>query len=161
MNQACKLADEPATLAIGAALAAGVKQASATAPTRVVITLQGPLGAGKTTLARGFVQALGHAGTVKSPTYTLVEPYDTAPPVLHMDLYRLEAPEAFVELGVEESSGVWLVEWPARAGEFLPTVDASVVLDYADDERSVVINGLTRRGERIIQCLSGYLESVA
>ena len=69
------------------------------------ILLQGPLGAGKTTLVRGFLRALGFAGTVKSPTYTLVQVYDGAPPIWHLDLYRLRKPEEALDLGFDEALG--------------------------------------------------------
>jgi tRNA threonylcarbamoyladenosine biosynthesis protein TsaE len=84
-----------------------------------VITLQGPLGAGKTTLVRGLLKALGHEGEVPSPSFAIVQPYDELPvPVTHTDLYRLEAPEELEELGLDDalSYGALLVEWPERAG---------------------------------------------
>jgi tRNA threonylcarbamoyladenosine biosynthesis protein TsaE len=84
-----------------------------------VITLSGPLGAGKTALARGFLAAAGHGGEVPSPTFAIVQPYEELrPPVLHADLYRLEHPSELLELGLEEAAdAVLLVEWPDRAGE--------------------------------------------
>lgn len=84
-----------------------------------VITLSGPLGAGKTVLARGFLAALGHQGEVPSPTFAIVQPYEAInPPVWHVDLYRLEDKSELEELGLDASSeGVLLVEWPDRAGE--------------------------------------------
>lgn len=157
MKVTLQLADEAATLALGAALAASVRGQGGL----IVISLNGPLGAGKTTLARGMIQALGHTGIVKSPTYTLVEPYDTEPPVVHMDLYRLEAPEAFDDLGLEADAGLWLVEWPQRAADFLPAVDMRINLEYDGEARTAVVDANSTAGERFIQCLSGRLESVA
>lgn len=151
------LIDEGATLALGAALAEILQGHGGF----VVVSLNGPLGAGKTTLARGLIQALGHAGVVKSPTYTLVEPYDTEPAVLHMDLYRLEAPEAFEDLGVDSEHGIWLVEWPQRAAEFLPAVDLHIHLDYDGESRTALLAAESAIGQRLIQGLSGQLESVA
>ena len=161
MSAPVALADEAATLMFGQHLATACTNVLSESAATCVITLEGPLGAGKTSLARGVVQALGHAGTVKSPTYTLVEPYATTPPVLHMDLYRLEAPEAFAELGIDGEPGLWLVEWPVRASEFLPPVDLAINLDYDGEGRSVRMFARSWCGERIIQCLSDYLEGVA
>lgn len=89
-----------------------------------VITLSGPLGAGKTVLARGFLTAqLGKVTEITSPTYTLVHVYDTLdPPVWHFDLYRLESSNEIEELGLDEAlaSGISLIEWPDRAQGWLP-----------------------------------------
>lgn len=84
-----------------------------------VVTLTGALGAGKTTLVRGVLAALGHEGEVPSPTFAIVQPYDTTTiPVAHADLYRLEDPSELEELGLDELlDGALLVEWPDRAGE--------------------------------------------
>lgn len=85
-----------------------------------VVALSGPLGAGKTTLARGVLRALGHFGEVPSPSFALVQPYDALQPqVTHADLYRLESPDELEELGLDEAllDGALLVEWPERAGE--------------------------------------------
>jgi tRNA threonylcarbamoyladenosine biosynthesis protein TsaE len=85
-----------------------------------VVELSGPLGAGKTTLVRGVLIALGHAGEVPSPTFAIVQPYDTTTlPIAHADLYRLEDPAEIEELGLEDQliDGALLVEWPERAGE--------------------------------------------
>jgi tRNA threonylcarbamoyladenosine biosynthesis protein TsaE len=104
------LSNEDETAALGAALA-GVARAGD------VIALSGPLGAGKTALARGFLFALGHRGEVPSPTFAIVQPYaELDPPVLHVDLYRLEDAGELRELGLDESDdAVLLVEWPERA----------------------------------------------
>lgn len=155
------LADETATLACGTQLAAACAAAAADQKTPLIVTLSGPLGAGKTTLARAVVQALGHGGVVKSPTYTLVEPYDTRPPVWHMDLYRLEAPEAFEDLGLEPEPGLWLVEWPDRAAGFLPSIDLEIALDYESTGRQLMLTALSDRGQRALQCFSGSLEGDA
>ena len=105
--------DEPAMARAGAALA-GVLQAGD------VVALSGPLGAGKTTLVRGVLAALGHAGEVPSPTFAIVQPYDsTSLPIAHADLYRIEDPAELEELGLDDQlfDGALLVEWPVRAGE--------------------------------------------
>jgi tRNA threonylcarbamoyladenosine biosynthesis protein TsaE len=105
------LKDEEATARAGAALAAVVKPGD-------VITLSGPLGVGKTALARGLIRALGHGGEVPSPSFALVQPYEELdPPVWHVDLYRIEEPGEIDELGLDAASeGVLIVEWPERAG---------------------------------------------
>lgn len=117
--QAVRLPDEAATTALGAALA----QAFGPSP-RGVVTLGGGLGAGKTHLVRSWLRALGVAGAIRSPTYTLVEPYDLGGSrVLHMDLYRLQAPEEWEGLGLADDppdQHLWLIEWPGRAEGFLP-----------------------------------------
>ena len=83
-----------------------------------VITLSGPLGAGKTTVARGFLGALGHLGEVPSPTFAIVQPYEELqPPVWHVDLYRIEDPSELEQLGLDAAfDAILLVEWPDRAG---------------------------------------------
>jgi len=105
------LADEAATQALGAALGAVLRAGD-------VIALSGPLGSGKTTLARALLRALGEEDEVPSPSFALVQPYDTlSPPVWHADLYRLEDPSELAELGLDEilAEGALIVEWPERA----------------------------------------------
>jgi tRNA threonylcarbamoyladenosine biosynthesis protein TsaE len=106
------LSSEEETGAAGAALAQGARAGD-------VITLSGPLGAGKTALARGFIAALGHDGEVPSPSFAIVQPYeDIDPPVWHVDLYRIEDASEIEELGLDAAAdAVLLVEWPERAGE--------------------------------------------
>jgi len=106
------LADPQATLSFGRALAAKIGPGD-------VIALFGPLGAGKTTLARGILQGLGHQGEVASPTFPIVLAYDrpdTVLPVWHVDLYRIEDPSELDELGLEEArtDGALIIEWPER-----------------------------------------------
>ena len=110
------LATEADTLALGRTLA---KQAQS----GDVITLEGGLGAGKTTLARGFIQHLtGSAEEVVSPTFTLVQTYEAKVPIWHFDLYRLREPSEVLELGLEDAlaEGIALIEWPERLGPFAP-----------------------------------------
>lgn len=106
------LDSEAATATAGACLAERVRPGD-------IITLDGPLGAGKTTLVRGLLHALGHDAEVPSPSFSLIQPYEgLALPVLHVDLYRLEDPEELWELGLETAAdGLLLVEWPDKAGD--------------------------------------------
>lgn len=105
----------------------------------LVIYLQGDLGAGKTTLARALIQALGHAGRVKSPTYGLLEHYDLARlQVLHLDLYRLADKGELEFLGITDlfdSNTILLVEWPEKGGHFLPPADLEIHLEGSGDSR--------------------------
>ncbi|HKP33569.1 MAG TPA: tRNA (adenosine(37)-N6)-threonylcarbamoyltransferase complex ATPase subunit type 1 TsaE [Sphingomicrobium sp.] len=105
------LKSEEETAAAGAALAHAAREGD-------VITLSGPLGVGKTALARGFIAALGHQGDVPSPSFAIVQPYEELdPPVWHVDLYRIEQPSEIGELGLDAAAeAVLLVEWPERAG---------------------------------------------
>ena len=126
------LASESDTLALGAALAAPARCGH-------VIALSGPLGAGKTTLARGFIQARGETEEVVSPTFTLVQVYETGEtPIWHFDLYRLEKPEDVLELGLEEAlaGAITLIEWPERLGSLLPAsrLDVTLAADASGNE---------------------------
>jgi tRNA threonylcarbamoyladenosine biosynthesis protein TsaE len=123
------LADEAATEALGARIAASLRPGD-------VITLSGPLGAGKTALARAVLRAAGHAGEVPSPTFAIVQPYDELdPPIWHCDLYRLEEPEELEELGLDTvlEDGTLLVEWPERAGEAAWPQALRLRLDVRED----------------------------
>lgn len=125
-----------------------------------LIFLEGDLGAGKTTLVRGFIAARGHSGSVKSPTYTLVEPYRLGEGTLyHLDLYRLGDPGELEYLGLREmleEEAILLVEWPQRGLGWLPTPDLVVVLEYAagGEARKVILRSLSPVGGKIISRLS-------
>jgi tRNA threonylcarbamoyladenosine biosynthesis protein TsaE len=121
------LEDEAATIRLGARLAAVVSPGD-------VILLSGPLGAGKTALARGLIGALGHSGDVPSPTFSIVQPYDDVdPPVWHVDLYRLAAVNELDELGLDSAGdAVLLVEWPERAGAGYWLHPLRLSLDFAE-----------------------------
>lgn len=140
------LASEHDTLALGAALAAEARRGD-------VIALVGPLGAGKTTLARGFIQKLcGGDEEVVSPTFTLVQTYDAPKAsIWHFDLYRLEDPTEALELGFEEalSAGISLIEWPERLGAHLPSTCLTVTLSMAGDARHAKLSGDAAWTERI------------
>lgn len=143
-----RLADPEATEALGARLAGALAGASRTAP--VVVHLEGPLGAGKTTLARGLLRGLGHLGRVRSPTFTLLEPYELAGcQVIHLDLYRLADPGELEYLGLIDMltpGAIALVEWAERGGDRLPPADLRIALDYDGEGRSALLEGLTPVG---------------
>src|SRR5205085_9173715 len=107
-----RLEDEDATASFGAQVARLVRSGD-------IVTLSGPLGVGKTALARGFIAALGHHGEVPSPSFSIVQPYDDIePPVWHVDLYRIENRAEIEELGLDSMvDGVLIIEWPERSGE--------------------------------------------
>ena len=129
MNQQVTATTAAQTEACGGRLARALP---VNAPGMLQVQLHGDLGAGKTTLARGFLHALGYAGAVRSPTYTLVETYALgAITVVHADLYRLQDADEFETLGLRDLAGrghVWLIEWPERGGNRLPAADVDVTL---------------------------------
>ncbi|WP_131111476.1 tRNA (adenosine(37)-N6)-threonylcarbamoyltransferase complex ATPase subunit type 1 TsaE [Sulfuricystis thermophila] len=144
-----QLPDETATLALGAWLAGLLPKDVSPA---AVIYLEGDLGAGKTTLVRGLLQKLDFRGPVKSPTFTLVEPYVISGLHLyHFDFYRFNFPEEFLDAGVDEyfaNEGLCLVEWPNRAAPYLPPPDISIRLLHAGDGRHACIEAVSERGRR-------------
>jgi tRNA threonylcarbamoyladenosine biosynthesis protein TsaE len=141
------LPDEDATAALGAALARALVPG-------LVIYLHGDLGAGKTALTRALLRAAGHAGTVKSPTYTLSEPYSvvldgTPAQVIHYDLYRMASPEEFLDAGFREDfdgKNICIVEWPEKGEPVLPPPDVRVQLNVAGLGREVELNALSDLG---------------
>jgi tRNA threonylcarbamoyladenosine biosynthesis protein TsaE len=143
--------DEAAMEALGAALGRAATQDG-------WIYLHGDLGAGKTTLVRGLLRGLGHSGAVKSPTYTLVEPYDLAGrTVYHLDLYRLGDPEELEWIGIREifaPGHLCLVEWPERGRGALPEADLQLDLEYAGAGRRIRADARTARGREV---LDGWL----
>lgn len=138
-----ELADEAATLALGRALA-GVLEPG------LLVFLRGPLGAGKTTLVRGLLRALGHEGPVRSPTYALVESYAVGALELHhFDLYRLADPEELEFMGLRDfldGRAVCLIEWPERGAGILPCADLEVELG---------VHGAGRRARLLAQSAQG------
>lgn len=132
------LPDAAATERLGEQLAHGLGDALVSPPLMYsVIHLTGDLGAGKTTLVRGLLRALGVQGLVRSPTYTLVEPYEVAKgTVVHIDLYRLQSPREFETLGLEDylrPRHALLIEWPQRGGDAVPPPDLEIDLSYPED----------------------------
>lgn len=153
-ESSCRLtaADAAATRAIGARLAAALRAMDPAEP--LLIGLSGELGAGKTTLVAGLLEALGHAGPVRSPTYALIEPYRLADrDVHHCDLYRLRDPEELEDLGLRDlftARSVLLVEWPERAGDRLRPPDLSLRLDYSAAGREIQVTASSVVGEAIL-----------
>jgi tRNA threonylcarbamoyladenosine biosynthesis protein TsaE len=127
------LDDEEATMRLGVGLAAVARGGD-------VITLSGPLGVGKTALARGFIAALGHQGDVPSPSFAIVQPYEElAPPVWHVDLYRIEHHSELGELGLDSAAdAVLLVEWPERAGDRAWPDALALSLDFAPGDARIL-----------------------
>jgi len=144
------LPDEGATLALGAALAPCVEPG-------LTVYLRGELGAGKTTLVRGLLRALGHQGPVKSPTYALVELYEVSRLHLHhFDFYRFHDPREWIDAGFRESfngRNVSLIEWPERAGGMLPPADVEIVLELHGTGRSAVLTSSSLRGQKCLTLL--------
>ena len=129
-----QLADTAMTERLGRALAA-------TRPAQAVVHLQGDLGAGKSTLARALLRALGVEGAIRSPTYTLVERYPIpGGEAWHLDLYRIGDAGELDFLGLDDAvATLWLVEWPQRAGPALPAADLRVELEMSGDGRSACL----------------------
>lgn len=141
------------TRAVGARLAQAIGTAGEDAS--LLITLSGDLGAGKTTFVGGLLAALGHTGSVRSPTYTLVEPYRLdGRELYHCDLYRLRHPDELEDIGLRDfrsPQSVLLVEWPERAAGRLGEVDISITLAYADgDSRLMQLRAETPAGRRVL-----------
>jgi tRNA threonylcarbamoyladenosine biosynthesis protein TsaE len=143
MSWNLNLPDEAATLRLGAALAAGV------APGRV-LHLRGELGTGKTTLVRGLLGALGHAGRVKSPTYTLVEVYTLSRlNFYHFDFYRFKDETEWLSSGFRDyfnPQSVCVVEWPERAGNLLAPPDLDLSLEFLGDGRRASLQDRSEAG---------------
>jgi tRNA threonylcarbamoyladenosine biosynthesis protein TsaE len=123
-----------------------------------VIYLEGELGTGKTTLVRGLLRGFGYQGKVKSPTYTLVEPYPIdGLTVYHLDLYRLGSPEELEWLGIRDllaDASLLLVEWPEQGAGVLPPADLVISLTYKDKGRELRLRALTVQGKLMVAACS-------
>jgi tRNA threonylcarbamoyladenosine biosynthesis protein TsaE len=139
------LASADDTTALGTAIAGALGDRPG-----AVVFLQGPLGAGKTTVARGLLRALGVRGAIRSPTYTLLEPYEMAGRMLvHLDLYRLADARELEPLGLRDYPPErcwWLIEWPERAAGRLPPAALTVVLAHDGQGRRAVLDGPASAG---------------
>lgn len=148
------LPDTGATETLGRVLAS-------TRPKRAVVHLQGDLGAGKSTLARALLRALGVTGAIRSPTYTLVERYPLADgaEALHLDLYRIADAGELEFLGLDPGDGaLWLVEWAERGGAGLPSADLRLDLAIDGDGRSLDASALGRAGQDWLARLANHPE---
>ncbi|WDE12292.1 tRNA (adenosine(37)-N6)-threonylcarbamoyltransferase complex ATPase subunit type 1 TsaE [Thalassomonas haliotis] len=145
------LADEQATVALGTALAGAIRQLQGQG---FVAYLNGELGAGKTTLTRGVVRGMGHKGNVKSPTYTLVEPYELAGwQVYHFDLYRLADPEELEYMGIRDYFAAHccsFIEWPEKGQGLLPQADVTIDLAYVGEQRKVTLAARSSTGNYVL-----------
>jgi|SRR5579885_95240 tRNA threonylcarbamoyladenosine biosynthesis protein TsaE len=144
------LATEDAMLLFGSRLAAAVENGA-------IIFLHGPLGAGKTTLTRGFLRGLGYHSKVKSPTYTLVEPYEVAgKKIYHFDFYRLKSPDELLHIGIQEyfaPDAVCLIEWPEKGYPLLPGADLACYIAFNEQGREIRLEAYSARGENILNNL--------
>ena len=144
------LKNETETTEIGSKLASCLKGGE-------VIYLKGELGTGKTTLVRGVLNRLGHTGNVKSPTYTIVEPYLIDSHVIyHFDLYRLDDPEELESLGIRDycdGQSICFFEWPEKGGNLLPNADINLELTYFESTREVEFTSKSDVGKTILKQL--------
>lgn len=152
LSRTIRLADERATAALGEALVGALPDDI----TGWLLLLKGELGAGKTTLARAMLEALGHTGTVPSPTYTLVEPYDLPQGVVyHVDLYRIADSSELEFLGwTDLREGLLLVEWPERVPAIAGDADLTVELSYAGGGRHAIVSANRPRGVAVVDRLT-------
>ena len=142
------LDNEQATVEFGQRLSNHLEQGA-------VIFLHGDLGAGKTSFTSGVIQGLGHQGNVKSPTYTLVEPYDLKEvSAYHFDLYRLADPEELEFMGIRDyfnETAVCLIEWPEKGQGFIPEPDLDITLEYVEEHRQISCVSRSEKGVNLLK----------
>jgi len=147
------LADEEATLQLGAQLAACLSES-------ILIYLSGDLGAGKTTLTRAMLRALGISDHIKSPTFSMVECYERdKQPLYHIDLYRLTNPEELEYLGLQDLMGtnaIIMIEWPERAGDYLPKADVHCYLSFHKEGRLLKMEPNSDQGKKILEKVKAW-----
>lgn len=153
-----RCADPAATEALGAALGAALGRANVASPDRALIVfLSGPLGSGKTTLVRGWLRSLGVSGSIRSPTFSLLEHYPLGElGILHIDLYRLNSPRELAGLGLpdfDHAGALWLIEWPEQAQAALPPPDLELRLSIAPAGHDVQLLARSDLGERWLERL--------
>jgi len=150
MSKSMIIHNEEEMLAFGAALSRDL-------PLGLVIYLHGDLGAGKTTLVRGVLRGLGYQNKVKSPTYTLVEPYELARGMFyHFDLYRLQDPAELSFMGIEEyfsPTTITFIEWPQNGKGLLAPADLDLHIDFKVEARSIQLIANTEKGQKILATL--------
>ncbi len=148
MHYTQNLADEAATLALG-------QKAAQTLQAPLVIYLQGDLGAGKTTFTRGLLRGLGFAGSVKSPTYAIVESYElSCVTINHFDLYRFASPEEWHDAGLDDlfaEDAIHLIEWPLLGGDYVPQADIVMTFTVQGEGRLCTIEACSQLGKQSIQ----------
>ena len=153
-NFQLKAPDESTMLLLGAAL-------GKVCPAGVVMYLKGNLGMGKTTLSRGFLHSYGHQGAVKSPTYTLVEPYQFDDrQIFHFDLYRLGDPSELEYIGIRDyfnDHDICLIEWPEQGEGFLPPADLVVRIEPYQQGRVLELHGASGTGTEIIEAMTSLV----
>ena len=156
MSHSTFLADEAATIAFGQRLAKAINS-------KGLLTLSGNLGSGKTTLSRGLIQSYGHSGAVKSPTYTLVEPYEIGEKrIYHFDLYRMEDPEELEFIGLWDyltQEALIIIEWPEKAFGVLPPADLAIQLEQQEKGRKITCSSNTSLGEAVLEKLAAADQS--
>ena len=152
-SQSVSLEGEHNMQDFGAQLAAAISKID----TPLLFLLNGDLGAGKTTISRGILQGLGHQGSVKSPTYTLVEPYELdIGMVYHFDLYRLIDPDELEHIGFSDylsEAKLCIIEWPENGGSYIPQPDISIDISVYQSGRRLTLNSATESGNRCINLL--------
>lgn len=145
------LPNEMATQALGSTLAPFLQSP-------LILYLSGELGAGKTTLVRAMLRQLGITGAIKSPTFSLIEPYSCPRgSVYHCDLYRLDDPEEVLGIGLRDycdANSILIIEWPEKGGDLLPSADLVIKLTLANPGRTCHIKAKTSRGKKLLANLS-------